>query len=92
MKHVDTWGIRATYKQVQDVVSKKYRLPIKASDNLFNDLGLDADDVDLDLSEEISQRTGKSLDKCETNAYYGKTVTVRDLVVFFNLQPVRNAM
>lgn len=60
--------------------------PIKADDNLFDDLLLDADDLDLDLVELISKRTGRTLDGYKNNPYYGKVTTVRNLVLFFNAQ------
>jgi hypothetical protein len=52
---------------------------------------LDEDDLSLDLLEEISQRTGRSLEGFETNPYYGKITTVRDLVLFFNHQDRNSA-
>ena len=47
---------------------------------------LDEDDLDLDLVEEIAQRTSRSLDGYESNPYYGKVTTARNLVLFFNYQ------
>ena len=47
---------------------------------------IDDEDLDLDLVEEISERTGISLDNYEQNPYYGKVNTVRNLVLFFNQQ------
>jgi hypothetical protein len=49
-------------------------------------LKLDEDDLDLDLIEEIAQRTGRSMENFESNPYYGKVTTARDLVLFFNHQ------
>ncbi|MEM7018209.1 MAG: hypothetical protein AAF512_12820, partial [Pseudomonadota bacterium] len=67
-------------------------VPIKASDNLFETLKFDADDLDLDLVEEIAQRTGRSLEDGESNPYYGKVTTVGNLVLFFNHQAIENTM
>jgi hypothetical protein len=88
---VDTWIIRATYEQLQAALPTKHHVPIKASDNLFETLKLDEDDLDLNLVEEIAQRTGRSLENYENNPYYGKVTTARNLVLFFNHQPDANA-
>ena len=89
---VDTWIIRATYEEVQRIICFDNKIPIKADDHLFETLMLDEDDLDLDLVEIISQRTGRSLDKYEDNPFYGKVTTVRNLVLFFNCQPEPNAI
>ena len=89
---VDTWIIRATYEQLQAALPTKHEVPIKASDNLIETLKLDEDDLDLDLAEEIAQRTGRSLNDCEGNPYYGKVTTAGKLVLFFNHQAGANAM
>jgi hypothetical protein len=82
-KMVDTWIIRAVYEQLQAALPTKENLPIQASDDLFDTLMLDEDDLSLDLLDEISQRTGRSLEGFERNPYYGKITTARDLVLFF---------
>lgn len=91
-KVVDTWIIRAVYEQLQAALPTKENVPIKASDGLFNTLMLDEDDLDLDLVEEIAQRTSRSLEGYESNPYYGKVTTARNLVLFFNHQPRASAM
>ncbi len=83
---VDTWIIRAVYEQLQAALPTKENVPIMASDGLFDTLMLDEDDLDLDLVEEIAQRTSRSLEGYESNPYYGKVTTVRNLVLFFNHQ------
>jgi hypothetical protein len=88
---VDTWIIRATYEQLQAALPTKHPVPIMASDSLFEALKLDEEDLDLDLVEEIAQRTGRSLENYENNPYYGKVTTVRNLVLFFNHQASANA-
>jgi len=85
-KVVDTWIIRAVYEQLQTALPTKQNVPIKASDSLFDTLMLDEDDLDLDLIEEIAQRTSRSLEDYESNPYYGKVTTARNLVLFFNHQ------
>ena len=83
---VDTWVIRAVYEQLQAVLATRQNVPIKASDNLFDTLKLDEDDLNLDLVEEIAQRTGRSTENFQSNPYYGKVITARNLVLFFNHQ------
>ncbi|ROS02084.1 hypothetical protein EDC56_2535 [Sinobacterium caligoides] len=85
-KVVDTWIIRAVYEQLQAALPTRQNVPIKAMDSLFDTLMLDEDDLNLDLSKEIAQRTGRSLESYESNPYYGKVTTARNLVLFFNHQ------
>lgn len=88
-REVDTWVIRAVYEQIQEYVScENILLPIKAEDDLFDVLDIDSDDLDLDILEEIAQRTGRSIENTDKNPYYGKVSTVRDLVYFINEQPI----
>lgn len=90
-REVDTWIIRAVYEQIQDYISDIYTpIAIKADDDLFETLEIDEDDFEEELVEEIAQRTGRSLDEIEKNPYSGKVHTVRDLVYFFNIQPLLN--
>ena len=88
---VDTWVIRAAYEQLQAALPTKHTVPIKASDNLYDVLKLDEEDLDLDLVEEIAQRTGRSLENYENNPYFGKVTTACNLVLFFNHQASTNA-
>ena len=90
-KEIDAWIIRAVYEQIQENIPFEKEIPIKGGDNLKEDLGFDDDDLDLDLAEQIFQRTGRTMKGCESNPYYGKVNTVRDLVLFFNHQPNENA-
>ncbi|WP_308366979.1 MULTISPECIES: hypothetical protein [unclassified Microbulbifer] len=90
-RSVDTWAIRATYEQLQAALPTTHKIPIKASDNLIETLKLDEDDLDLDLVEEIAQRTRRSLKNFEANPYYGKVTTAKNLVLLFNHQPVASA-
>jgi len=90
-REVDTWVIRAVYEQLQSYLASTYpQFPIRAEDRLNDCLITDPDDLDLDLVEEISERTGRSLENTESNPYYAKVETVRDLVLFFNAQPFAN--
>ncbi len=88
-KKVDTWVIRAVYEQIQEYVSlSKVSVPLRADDDLFDLLEIDEEDLDLDLLEEISQRTGRSMKNTEKNPYYEKVHTLGDLVYFVNEQPL----
>jgi len=84
---VDTWVVRAVYEQLQaelDDLSSQF--PVRASDDLLDNLLLDPDDLDMSLAPDIAQRTGRSLDHADGNPYFGKVHTARDLVLFFNAQ------
>jgi len=86
---VDTWVIRAVYEQLQTYLASSHpQFPVRAEDRLNGCLISDPDDLDLDLVSEISERTGRSLENTQSNPYYGKVETVRDLVLFFNAQPL----
>ncbi len=88
-KVVDTWIIRAVYEQLQEYLSGNGELlAIKADDHIYNDLEIDEEDFQFDLVEEISQRTGRSLEFTKNNTYYNDVNTIRDLVLFFNEQPL----
>ena len=88
-KEIDTWVIRAVYEQIQAYVSSENTLlPIKAQDNLFEILDIDEEDLELDIVEEIMQRTGRTMEDSCNNPYYDKVCTVKDLVLFVNEQPL----
>ena len=88
-REIDTWVIRAVYEQIQGYIPSKTKpFPVNANDHLFNDLELDDEDLEMDLIEEIAQRTGRSLEETERNPYFGKIETVKDLVCFINEQPL----
>lgn len=91
-RQIDTWVIRAVYEQLQNYMNnEKEDFPIRATDNVFEDLMIDEEDFEYDLVEEIAQRTGRSLENAESNSYYGKANIVENLVYFFNEQPKKNA-
>lgn len=88
----DTWVVRAVYEQLQEKLRPEHSaFPLRASDRLLEDLKLDEDDLDFDLSEEISQRTARSSEPSKMNPHYGKVRTVGDLVAFFCAQPKQAA-
>jgi hypothetical protein len=85
---VDTWVIRAVYEQVQGLLHSTYAsFPLRASDRL-QDLGIDTDDIEMELAVSLSKSTGRSLDKPKANPFFGTINTVSDLVMFFNAQPL----
>jgi hypothetical protein len=87
-REVDTWVIRAVYEQLQHYLSSTHpEFPVRAEDTLDGCLISDSEDLDLDLVQEIAERTGRSLENADRNPYYGKVRTARDLVLFFNAQP-----
>ncbi len=86
---IDTWVIRAVYEQIQEYVSENNKLlAIKAEDDLLELLEIDGEDLELDMLEEIAQRTGRSIENTEKNSYFNKVNTVSDLVHFINEQPL----
>jgi hypothetical protein len=91
-RKIDTWVIRAVYEQLQNyMVCEKANFPIRPSDDIFTDLMIDNEDFEYDIVEEIAVRTGRSLEKVESNQFYGKASIVENLVYFFNEQPKTNS-
>ncbi len=92
LKAVDSWIVRAVYEQVQQQLAHIHpAFPLRAEDRLKEDLHIDVDDLDMDVAVEVEQRTGRSLKDADANPYFGKVQTVRDLVLFFQHQPLRGA-
>ncbi len=85
---MDTWVIRAVYEEIQDQLQPLHcGFPLRATDRLSEDLGLDPDDIELDIATRVSQRSGRSFDFAKQNPYYGRVVTAGDMVRFFCHQP-----
>ncbi len=95
-RRTDTRVIRAVYEQFQNYLDNTVPgFPLYADDEIYRDLLVDEDDFELDIMEEIAQRTGRSsaISDMEQNSYYKKmqregAVTLRDIVLFFNAQPM----
>ena len=86
LRQTDTWIIRATYQELQQWLQPYVAaFPVRASDGLFSDFHLEADELD-DLLQDIAARSGRSLEKTEDNPWYGSVHTVKDLVAFINAQ------
>jgi hypothetical protein len=92
LREVDPWVVRAVYEQLQAELREVHpNFPIRAADKLVGSLVLDADDLDMGLIQEIEARTMRSLNRSNDNPYYGRVLTVRELVLFFNAQPRTSA-
>lgn len=88
LKEVDTWVVRAVYEELQAyLLSIKLDVAISADDDIVEYLGIDSDELDMGIAQDIAARTGRTLDGIEKNPLYGKVRTAKDLVVFFNTQP-----
>jgi hypothetical protein len=91
-RQIDTWIVRAVYEQLQQRLKHVHpAFPVRATDRLKEDLHLDDDDLDMEIAEEVEQRTGRSLEASNVNPYFGKVGTVGDLVLFFQAQPIKAA-
>lgn len=84
VRKVDPWIIRATYEEFRDSLGIDY--PIRADDQLDEDLRIDDEDFD-EACTTIAARAGYDLEHTEQNPYYGKVNTVRDFVMFLTHQP-----
>ena len=90
-RQIDTWIVRAVYEQLQQRLKHVHpAFPVRAADRLKEDLHLDDDDLDMDIAEEVEQRTSRTLDGSNANPYFGKVETVNDLVLFFQAQPIKS--
>jgi acyl carrier protein len=70
---------------LQQLLAPCVAFPVRASDVLLAELGIDSDDLE-DLIVDVVERTGRSLDRAEHNPFFGKVRTVRDLVSFVDAQ------
>jgi hypothetical protein len=87
VRNTDTWVIRAVYEQLQRQLRWVYPdFPVRATDRLIEDLMLDPDDIDMDVSSYVKRRTGRSLRDFKANPFYGRVKTAADLVAFFCAQ------
>jgi hypothetical protein len=77
--------IRATWDAVGLYVKLEGKqIPLRPTDRLVQDLGIDPDDVEWDLIPEVAERSGHSLDQVESNPI-GKVETVGDFVRFITV-------
>jgi hypothetical protein len=88
LHQVDPWVVRAVYEEVAaHFKGLGLQVNFKADDDLVVDLGIDLDDLDMDMAANIAARTGRTFDGYKTNPYFAGTNTARGLVMFFNSQP-----
>lgn len=79
-RSVDTCVVRAVWNEFHEW------LPVRAEDHLYDDLGMD--DIDLDIQwERLASRCGRTLDDHQKNPWIGRITTVRDVVRFLDAQP-----
>lgn len=91
-RKVDPWVIRAVYNDLQNIMHRaEGPFPIRASDNLWTDLLIDEDDLDLDMAENLPQLIGRCNKNMKDNPHYGRVHTVEDLVLFFNALPLNTS-
>ncbi len=84
---IDPWVIRAAYEGIGSyMICDEERVPLRADDFLFNDLNIDHEDLDGSLKI-IMNRSQRSYEDMQFNPYYGRVKTIRDLIMFCNLQP-----
>ncbi|MBL1436368.1 MAG: hypothetical protein COB08_009245 [Rhodobacteraceae bacterium] len=86
---VDPWIIRAVYNDLQFSLQKNgQNFPLRASDDLWNGLPIDPDEIEFDMWEALPPMVGRDMQNYESNPYFAKVQTVGDLVLFFNAQPL----
>jgi hypothetical protein len=91
-RKTDMWTLRAVYEELQSYLTPSYpAFPLRAEDDLQDDLRIDGEDLDIDIPRRVLERTGRCLDGAELNPLYGKVRTVRDFVNFVANQPWRGA-
>ena len=88
-RNLDTWIVRAVYEEIQEhLAADCAKFPLRWTDRLKEDLRIDPDALDEELAIDIAQRTCRSLEGAERNPLFGDVKTVRDLVFFFQAQPL----
>lgn len=85
-RKVDTWVIRAVYEELLEYMTFKDGVcPIRASDDLIKEIKTDYKLIDI--FDIVLYRTNRSPDDMESNPYYDRVSTVKDLVLFLDYQP-----
>lgn len=85
-RETDTWVIRAVHEELQTFLALVVKFPLRVTDLLVEDLGLEGEDVD-DLIADVAERAGRSLEQSERNPYHSNVRTAADVVRFVNAQP-----
>jgi len=89
-RSIDPWILRAVYEEMQDYIGIA-GFPVRASDRIEEDLGLDRADIEDIVMDRIAYRTGRRLEAEPKNPLCGKIKSVRDIVIYFQHQHKRNA-
>src|ERR1700741_1065035 len=62
LRQTDSWVVRAVYEKLDSYFRELgVTLQIGPDDDLVQDLGIDPEDLDMDIAADIAQRTGRSL-------------------------------
>lgn len=86
---VDTWIVRAVFEELQEELGQVQPFPLRATDRFVEELHIDLEELEMTHVPAIAARTGRSLERCKSNPYWGQVCTVSDLVHFFNEQPMQ---
>ncbi len=87
LRRIDPWIVRAVWDEIQPFLHTKWgRFPARVDDRWDEDLAIAGEDIDPTI-ESVAKRAGYSLENSEANPYYGKVVSLRDLIEFVNAQP-----
>ncbi len=87
-RNIDTKIMREVWSEVQNYLGKYNGkpFPVKADDLFKDTYNLDSDDLD-DIYWAVADRLGISTDNPETNPYFNKVTSVKNLVLFLHNQP-----
>ena len=92
-REIDIDVVRAVFQQVQLSMSYFFvNFPIRAADELFQDLKCNKYEVDHNLCDAIANACHRSLADSHLNPLSGKVKTVGDLVLFFNGQHKQSSL
>jgi hypothetical protein len=83
-RSIDPWIIRAVYEEFRAYYDGA--LPIRATDRIEDDLGMDWEDFD-EMVADIAFRANRSLNHAELNPMVRRVSSVSDLVLFLSHQP-----
>ncbi len=83
----DPWVLRALHDELAAALGcVGHRLPLRPTDRLLIDLGLDAEALE-EIIEDAAKRSQRSLATAESNPFYGRVQTVGDMLGFLVAQP-----
>lgn len=88
-RNTDTWVMRSVCDELSKYLGHKGApFPINADDRWIEDLDIDEEDMFCDLLPEMAYRARRSLDDTEHNPYYGRMISIRDIVHLLQNQPM----